>query len=121
MAFKPILFSVILVLVLGTFLTLFVAPFVDTNDPNENSSIYFVADFFDNGISISWDVPIFGEISTQFDPIGIFFSESNSIRIFIVDKINLMTYIPDVVIIPLMILVLMSLIYGVVAIIRGIS
>ena len=110
--FKPLLGTLVFILFIGLVLNVFVAPFVDASDPVSESVLEGFSGFVENGLTIN--VPVVGELS--FNIFGIFGSSAQD---YLVEQINIMTYIPDAIALIILILSIAGLVFSVVTIIRG--
>lgn len=113
-SFKPILGTLILVFGLGLILNVFVSPFVDTTEPQVNSSLEGLVGFVEDGFY--FDLPILG--NETINPATWLWLGHDATTDFVVEQLTLMTYIPDAILVPLMIILLIALIYSFVIIIK---
>lgn len=119
--FKYVLACVVSVLLIGVVLNLFIAPFVDTSEPAENSTLEGFATFVDEGINVSLiELPLIGEIGFNFDPteyIMLGITEAND---FVIQQVNLLTYLPDMFVLAFVVVIILVFGYLIIAILRGI-
>jgi hypothetical protein len=99
--FKYLALIFISVFLLAALLNLAVAPYSGSLSPNNESILYGFAGFVENGTSVYIDVPVFGEIDFSFNPVSMLWLGFDGITDFMVTQINLLTYVPDSIIIPL--------------------
>lgn len=113
--YKPVLYSVGFLLVIGLVLNIFVAPFIDTDTVVTDSILDGFIDFVENGFNIT--IPVVGEFSVS--PVTWLWLGIDSVTDKVVDQLELMTYIPDSILSIIIILMILSLAYTVVTLIRG--
>lgn len=116
---KPLLYICTIVFLVAIFLEIVVSPFVDTSEPNNESLLYYASDFVENGVSLNFTIPIFGTLDFGFSPVTWLWLGIDSVTEIFVDYINLLTYVPDVVTIPLMIITILIFGFTIVTLVRG--
>lgn len=117
--FKPLLLFLLVFFTIGAFLNLAVSPFVDTTTPDPDSGLAGLSDFVSNGWAVNITVPVFGTISTTFNPASWLWFGIDSIGDFVIEQLNLLTYLPDELVIPMIILFIVSISYVILTLIRG--
>lgn len=113
--FKPFLIMLVVVFILGAFLNIFVAPFHDYTEQTGDSILLDVADFIEDGVCI--DLPLISEFC--FSPVTILWAGIGAVTDFMVEQLTLLSYIPDIISIPILILLVLSLAYTIATLIRG--
>lgn len=117
--FKPLLIVFVSFFLIGAFLNLFIAPHLDLTSPSPNSVLYSFSDFIENGVDVDISVPIFGDIDFSFSPVTWFWLGIDSVTDFIVEQINLLSYLPDVFVIPFLVVCILVFSWSIVTIVRG--
>lgn len=120
--YKPLIFGVLLICLLGLILNVFISPFVDSTSVQSGSILYGFTNFVENGWSVN--VPflssIFSNIGTiTLSPVTWLWLGINSVTDFVVGQLTLMTYIPNIILIPIVFIILIGFAYSLVTIIRG--
>jgi hypothetical protein len=121
--FKPLIVVLLILFVIGIFLNVFIVPFTNADDPNPDSVLYGTINLIENGISINdntmWCaiVPLLCVIHVR--PINILWFGIDWITDFIVDDLTALSYIPNIIIAPFMIIFTLALILSIIAIFRG--
>lgn len=117
---KLLLYPLAIVLILALFLNLTVKPFIDNGIFPKNASqteIDAVSVLIKNGTTISVDVPILGTWTPHVpSPVSLL---PQSMQDFIVDQFLILASIPNVILIPLVIIFSVAIIYAIVHIIQG--
>lgn len=120
--YKPIIFGVLLICLLGLVLNVFISPFVDNTAVNSGSILSGFINFVENGFTIS--VPflssIFSSLSeVHISPVTWLWLGISPVTDFVVEQLTLMTYIPNIILIPILIIILVGFAYSLVTIVRG--
>lgn len=102
--FKPIVSSLLIIFVLGIILNVTVAPFVDATDVQGDSVLSGLVVFIANGVTI--DPPILGSINIS--PVTWLWFDINPVTDFIVEQLIILTYIPNVIALPIFIIIIMA-------------
>lgn len=126
--YRPLLYGLGSVFILALFMNLIISPFLDLSNPNPDSLIttsgvydIFVAflsgyaDFFEVTTDLtifgfSFNIPIISDIS------DFVISINNAFVGFITTQFTLITYIPDLMLIPYIIILSIALVYGLIKI-----
>ena len=114
MDYKPLLYTVGFLLILGLSLNVFVAPFVSTSSVDSDSMLDGFINFVENG----YDISFLGS-STTISPVTWLWLGIDGVTNKVVEQLELLTYIPDGVLSIIIILMILSLAYTVVSLIRG--
>lgn len=112
---KPLIASVILILILGLVLNVFVSPFIDNPTIQEDSLIEGLINTIDNGVTLT--LPIVGEFTINL--VSIFWLGLDSVTDFIVEQLTLLTYIPNEILGIIMITFILSFALTISSLIRG--
>lgn len=115
MDFKPILFVTLTLVLIGFFMGIFVNPHFSSVDPNPSSALYGLVDFVENGVS--YDLPVLGTIS--FNPASWLWLGIDAVTDYFVDTLTSLTYLPNVLSIPLVVLLVIAFIFVVISLISG--
>lgn len=113
--FKPILITLLAIFLLAGALNLFVSPFVEVVEVQNDSVLSSFVNFIENGFTIN--IPVIED--WEINPINWLFLGSSGIKSFFVEQLTLLTYIPDYFLIPLLIILLGGLIWSILALLRG--
>lgn len=103
----PLYISLGILFVLGGLIPILISGFVPDGEYNNEAFITPIRDFVENGIDI--DLPLVPDIT--FSPFGWF---GDDIQEYIVDKYNAFTYVPDLIAIPLLIIMLIGFFYTII-------
>lgn len=100
-----------LALIVGAFIPALIGAFEDTTMPNTESGVYGLISFFteSHSFSLLWVGP---EVETN-----VILWLPDSAESYLISSFNAFTYLPDVLSIPLMILMALSLLYVVITLI----
>lgn len=118
-SFKPLLFTLVLILTIGAILNLTVGNHVDLTSPASGSVLEGFSNFMENGWALSITVPIFGSIDTTINPVSWLWLGINSVDDFMVEQINLLSYLPDALSLPLLIVSILAFAFSILTLIRG--
>lgn len=113
-SFKPILLSLALLFIIGAFLNLTIGSQVDVSSPSNDSVLAGFSNFVENGVLI--DVPVLGNIT--FSPVTWLWLGFDSVTDFMVEQINLFTYLPDKLAIPIFVLIILAFGFVIIMIIK---
>lgn len=116
---RPILICVLGIFLIAGFLNFFISPFVSASTPSPDSILYSFSNFIENGVDLNIPVPVFGTIDFTFNPITMLWLGIDGITDFIVEQLNLLSYLPDVIIIPYMIIVVLVFGFTIWTLVRG--
>lgn len=121
--YKPILFVLLFIFILGGVLNLVISPIYDVTTPDNSSLMYDAIDFIENGFGIGTtgilDI-VFPDLEIiTISPVTWLWFGNDKVTSFVVDQLTLMTYIPNSVLIPILIILLVTMIYGIISLIRG--
>lgn len=121
--FKPILYVFLFIFIFGFILNIFVAPFVPLNEVVEGSAMAVIIDFVEDGVSLTLGGVlslVFPDIEiVNISPVTWFWFGLDFVTDFVIEQLTLMSYIPDSILIPLIVIFLITLIYSIIALIRG--
>lgn len=106
----PLYVSLGILLVVGVLVPLVVADFYDPSEIEVSGVLSPLFDFIDNGITV--DLPLIGEIGINpFDWIG-------SLKDSLLDYISYMSMIPNILLVPLTIIMIIGIIWGLIALFK---
>lgn len=106
MDYRPLMYSVVLILIVGVVMPLIISPYVDVDDIPEESAMNPLITLFDEGVSIfGFSINIFGFLGDLQDNL--------------VDYISIFAFIPNIVLIPLVIIMVLGIVYTLIKLIRG--
>jgi hypothetical protein len=109
--YTPLYISLGIIFIIGFIIPLSIGEFVDNSQPNPNSYVSSISDFVDTGFTIS----IFGFFSFDINPFSLF---GNGFKSFLVSQLNAFSYIPNVISIPLLIIILVGLVVSLITIFK---
>lgn len=112
--YKAVLIIVVLLFTVGGLLTWIVSPHFENAEPNNESALYGLADSVENGHTV--DLPILGNMT--FNPVSWFWLGIDPVTEEIGDSLTSLTYIPDVIAVPFIILIIFSFSYLIITIIK---
>lgn len=114
--FKPLLATALFILVIGFFLNVFIAPHLDTTEPVTGSVLANFSNHVENGWEVT-SVPVIGTITVN--PVSWLWLGIDGVTDFMVEQLNILTYIPDTIALVIIVLSILGLAYSVVTLIRG--
>lgn len=113
--FKPLLATVLFILIVGFFLNIFISPYVDTTSPVSGSILANFSSSIENGWSIN--LPIIGSVSAN--PVSWLWLGIDGVTDFIVEQLNIMAYLSNSIAMIIIILSILGLAYSIATLIRG--
>lgn len=114
--YRSLLLIVVLLSVITMFVTFFITPFL--SEPSSSSSLTSVVGVIQNGSTINWTVPIFGDISATFYP-SVFWFGIDFVTDGVVADLTALSYLDDIIAIPVLILTVVLLAYVIISTVRG--
>ena len=117
--FKPLLISFLVIFLIGAFLNFFISPFVDSSTPESESVLAGFSSLVQDGVTLEIPIPIFGTIDMSFNPITFFWLGIDGVTDFMVEQINLLSHLPDIIVIPMFVLIILAIGFSIITIVRG--
>ena len=109
-----------LLLGIGVLLHLFISPIINTEEADVTSVIYPFIDFFTEGIQLDFPViNIFGFNLMNGIDLDFFFWLPDNARNAMISYFNIFTYIPNLISLPIMIIMIVSLVYTIIKLFWG--
>lgn len=116
---KPLLIVVTSFFLIGAFLNFFIAPHLDLTSPSNESVLYGLSNALEYNVTIGFTIPIFGEIGVTIEPVTWFWLGIDPVTDFLVEQVNLLSYVPDVFVVPFVVVCILVFGWSIVTLIRG--
>lgn len=118
-SFKPLLLTLGILFLVGAVLNLTIGNFQDISSPASGSILEGFSDFMENGWEFQITVPIFGSIDSSINPITWLWLSIDAVDDFMVEQINLLSYLPDALALPLLVFFILAFGFTIFTLIRG--